>query len=214
MITLNWITALMMRYYLWTIGCQMNQADSWRVAQKLTERGYTAVAQPATADVIILNSCVVRASAEQRVWGRLSALKPLHSSRHRAVPPLIKLMGCAVGDNVSTLRTKFPYVDAFFAPSDVAGVLQFITANERRLQAQVVPAASPSSSPSPPALPAPVAAYLPIIYGCDNFCAYCIVPYRRGRERSRPKVQIVAEARELVARGAREITLLGQNVNS
>ncbi len=182
----------------------MNKAESRRAAEELEKLGYLPTDKPFNANVVILNSCVVRESAEQRVWGRLSSLKPLKS---RAAPPLVILMGCAVNSDIASLRERFPHVDAFFKPADVDGVIDFVKSSHACCRQYQMTDDSFSSA-------LPVAVYLPIIHGCNNFCTYCIVPYRRGRERSRPLDEIVTEARDLVARGAREITLLGQNVDS
>ncbi|MGQ9626307.1 MAG: tRNA (N6-isopentenyl adenosine(37)-C2)-methylthiotransferase MiaB [Anaerolineae bacterium] len=187
-----------MRYYLWTIGCQMNVADSRRLAEELMRLGGKAVSRPEEADLIVLNSCVVRRSAEERVYGRLSSLKPLKRQRPEI---LIALMGCAVGPDSSPLQERFPFVDFFLRPGDIEPLLEM-------LKPSLTIPHSPFSILHPPC------AYVPVIYGCDNFCTYCIVPYRRGRERSRPVSEIVTEAQDLVRRGAREVTLLGQNVDS
>lgn len=160
--------------------------------------GGKAVSRPEEADLIVLNSCVVRRSAEERVYGRLSSLKPLKRQRPEI---LIALIGCAVGPDSSPLQERFPFVDLFLRPGDIEPLLEM-------LKPSLTIPHSPFSIPHPPC------AYVPVIYGCDNFCTYCIVPYRRGRERSRPASEIVAEVQDLVRRGAREVTLLGQNVDS
>ncbi len=184
----------MAHYYIWTIGCQMNKAESERLGSFLEEAGYQPVTTADGADLIVLNSCVVRQSAENRVMGKLDALKPLK----RAKPGMtIAVTGCLVNPDNDRLRQRFPHVDHFFPPGEYPDWLE----NEDRLADSLPRHPSPST-------------YVPIIQGCDNFCTYCIVPYRRGRERSRPPAEIVAEVGELVARGAREVTLLGQNVDS
>ena len=183
----------MPKYHIWTIGCQMNKAESERLGSLFEQHGYKATDAAAEADLIVLNSCVVRQSAENRAVGMLTALKPLK----KANPGLtIALTGCLVDSNTAQLKKAFPYVDHFFKPGDQPDWLQKTTAGQ------------PSPQDAPPSV------YLPIIQGCDNFCSYCIVPYRRGRERSRPVAELTNEARELVRRGAREITLVGQNVDS
>ena len=190
----------MKRYYVWTIGCQMNTADSWRIAEELERLGYVPTKRAEDADIIILNTCVVRQSAEDKVVGRLSSLKPLKKKRPEA---LIAVMGCFV-DDIPTLKQNFPHVDAFFKPSNVEGLLEFIKSHQPAPSFQL-----PTSS-----LQLPVSCYVPIIEGCNHFCTYCIVRLRRGRERSRPIDEIVEEAKRLVQRGAREVTLLGQNVDA
>ena len=190
----------MKRYHIWSIGCQMNTADSRRAAEGLECLGYRWTKRAEEADLVVLNTCVVRQSAEDKVLGRLSSLKPLKKKRPEAI---IAVMGCLV-DDVLALKQHFPYVDAFLKPSDVKGLLEFV---QRR---------QPASSFQPPIsnLQYPVSCYVPIIEGCDHFCTYCIVRLRRGRERSRPVDEIVEEVECLVKRGAREVTLLGQNVDA
>lgn len=189
----------MKRYYLWTIGCQMNDADAARIAQALSAMGFRPTAQPEEADLVLLITCVVRQSAEDKVVGRLSSLKFL---KRRRPHTLIAVMGCFVDDE-QALSARFPYVDAFFKPSDIDGLLQFV--------AQSLPVA-PSHSPYP--IAQPVCVYVPISYGCDHHCTYCIVRLRRGKQRSRPLSEIVAEVCNLVQQGVREVTLLGQNVDA
>lgn len=178
-------------YNIWTIGCQMNRAESERLASALASLGYTAASGAENADLIILNTCVVRGHAEDKVVNKLANLKALKQKN-----PGLKLAvtGCFVSGDAAALKKRFPYVDYFFA----AGVVPEWVSLERPVFVE---------KPE-------VAAFVPIIQGCDNFCSYCIVPYRRGRERSRPLEEIVTEVRGLVGGGAREVTLLGQNVDS
>jgi len=168
----------------------MNKAESERIASSLEQAGHTATGTAEDADVIVLNSCVVRQSAEDRIVNNirlLKRLKQLHPDK------LLAVTGCLVNSDTAHLQKTFPYVNYFFKPGDLPPWL-----------------ANPA-----PALPAPSpSVYIPIIQGCDNFCAYCIVPFRRGREKSRPLAEIVCEVQEVVRRGAKEVTLLGQNVDS
>jgi len=191
----------MKRYHIWTIGCQMNTADSRRAAEDLERLGYRWAKRAEDADLVVLNTCVVRQSAEDKALGRLSSLKPLKRKRPEAI---IAVMGCLV-DDVPTLRQNFPYVDAFLKPSDVEGLVEFVK-GRRSSAADLQP---PTSN-----LQLPVSCHVPIIEGCDHFCTYCIVRLRRGREQSRPVDEIVEETECLVKRGAREVTLLGQNVDA
>jgi tRNA-2-methylthio-N6-dimethylallyladenosine synthase len=183
---------MMKKYYLWTIGCQMNRAESERLASRLEAAGYQAAANEDEADTVILNTCVVRQSAENRVVNRLHKLK-----RRKSANPGVKIAvtGCFVEADTGRLRRDYPHVDYFFPPG----------ANPPWLEPLPRQAGAPVAGPS---------VYLPIIQGCNNFCAYCIVPYRRGREKSRPPAEIIFEARDLVDRGAKEVVLLGQNVDS
>ncbi|MDP2917580.1 MAG: MiaB/RimO family radical SAM methylthiotransferase, partial [Dehalococcoidia bacterium] len=180
----------MPHYYIWTIGCQMNKAESERLASHLEHLGYLPAEPAESADLVLLNSCVVRQRAENRVINKLYALRAFKKAHPGAV---IALTGCLVDADVTTLRKKFPYVDYFFKAGDSPQWLA---------PAQVLP-----QRPSP-------ATFVPIMQGCNNFCSYCIVPYRRGRERSRPLQEVVCEVKELVRRGVKEVTLLGQNVDS
>jgi tRNA-2-methylthio-N6-dimethylallyladenosine synthase len=197
----------MKHYHIWTIGCQMNTADSRRAAEGLERLGYRWTKRADAADLVVLNTCVVRQSAEDKVLGRLSSLKPLKKKRPEAI---IAVMGCLV-DDVLALKQNFPFVDAFFKPSDLEGLIEFVESRH--------PASSFQPSTSNLQLPIsniqyPISSYVPVIEGCNRFCTYCIVRLRRGRERSRPVDEIVEEAACLVKRGAREITLLGQNVDA
>jgi len=182
----------MPKYNIWTIGCQMNKAESERLGSYLEALGY----QPASAseaDLIVVNSCVVRQSAENRVVNKLNALGSLKRLR----PDLtLAVTGCLVNSDTAHLKGNFPYVDYFFKPGDYPQWLE-----------------EPAWEQTLPRNPAP-STYVSIIQGCNNFCSYCIVPYRRGRNRSRPLKEIVDEVKELVERGAKEVTLLGQNVDS
>ncbi len=191
------------RYYIWTIGCQMNVADSERLESALGQLGLASVQDPADADVIVLNSCVVRQSAEDRVTGMLGTLKPLKQERQNRV---IALMGCMVGPKHDDLRRRFPQVDVFMRPQQYGPLLELLG---DRLGVDVEGCVGPLVSAKPD-----VASYVPIIQGCDKFCSFCIIPYRRGREVSRPVPEVVREVELLAARGVREVTLLGQNVDS
>ena len=193
----------MPKYYIWTIGCQMNKAESQRVADYLELFGYQAAPMLQSASLVVLNTCVVRQSAEDKVIGTLGYLKGIKSSK----PDLsILVTGCFVDSDVKQLEKNFPHVDLFFKPGDYAGLLDW--AEKQGIEIPVGTAGLPSSKSSP------VSALVPIIQGCNNFCSYCIVPYRRGREKSRPLKEVVCEVMGLARRGIREVALLGQNVNS
>jgi len=183
----------MPHYYIWTIGCQMNKAESERLGSILEQRGYQSTTSVDEADVIILNSCVVRQSAEDRVVNKLHSLTSLKKTRPDTV---LAVTGCLVNSHIDGLKKTYPQVDYFFKPG----------ANPQWID-DIEPLQALPHHPS-------ICTYIPIIQGCNNFCSYCIVPYRRGREISRSTEEIVCEVKELVARGTREITLLGQNVDS
>ena len=183
----------MPNYHIWTIGCQMNKAESERLASLFEETGYRLVSAIAQADIIVVNTSVVRQNAEDHAVNKLHNLKPLKKSRPDM---LIAVTGCWVDSNVDRLKAAFPFVDYFFKAGDCppwADKEQWVKALPKQ--------------PQP-------ATYVPIIQGCNNFCAYCVVPYRRGREKSRPLSEIVCEVKELARHGTKEVTLLGQNVDS
>jgi len=191
-----------MRYAIWTSGCQMNRADSTRLAAALRLAGHEPAAEE-EADLIVLNTCSVRGNAERRAASKLQSLRGLKQRR----PGLrIALMGCMVGvEPAPDLPARFPLVDAFFPPSALDEVLAAFP-GPRPVDTAALPHLDGAASDC--------SAYLPISYGCDNHCTYCIVPLRRGGERSRPAAEIVAEARCMAAQGVREVTLLGQNVDA
>jgi tRNA-2-methylthio-N6-dimethylallyladenosine synthase len=192
------------KYYVWTVGCQMNVSDSERLEAALQGVGYSPAEEVGEADFVVLNSCSVRASAEERILGKLGDL-----SRHKRERPDMKIVlwGCMVGpENQSIFQRRLPMVDHFVSPSAVDEVLAL--------------APNPLYQLDEPALPVrdwahpPVSVHVPIQYGCNMSCAFCVIPLRRGKERSRPLAEIVEEASRIVARGAKEITLLGQIVDS
>ncbi len=185
----------MTRYHIWTIGCQMNDADSRRAAEELQRLGYLPTPRAEEADVVLLNTCVVRQKAEDKVYGRLSSLKPL---KERNPGATIAVMGCLVAPETRRdLERRFPYVDLWLPPSEVKGLVEFL-----------------EGVGEPVPFTYPVSAYVPVVTGCDQYCTYCIVRLRRGRERSRPMEEILEEVRCLVERGVREVTLVGQIVDS
>jgi tRNA-2-methylthio-N6-dimethylallyladenosine synthase len=183
----------MLRYYIWTVGCQMNKAESERLASYLENLGYRPALRAEDADLILVNSCVVRQSAENKVINRLHVLKNTKRSRPQTT---VAVTGCMVGEDVEKLKQSFPFVDHFFPAGDFP-----IWLGEYEAEKMLLPTPQ-------------VATYVPIMQGCDNFCSYCVVPYRRGRERSRTLEEILCEVRGLVLRGVKEVTLLGQNVDS
>ncbi|HKG27426.1 MAG TPA: tRNA (N6-isopentenyl adenosine(37)-C2)-methylthiotransferase MiaB [Thermomicrobiales bacterium] len=195
------------RFFIWTIGCQMNEADSSKIAAMLQEVGYRPTEAEDEADIVVLNSCVVRQAAEDKVAGKLNSL--IRLKRNRPEVPVV-LTGCMVTNQQDALRTRFPHVDLFFDPSDF-DKLQRVVPELADLDDDL--AQLPHYYVDQEA-DARVTAFVPIIYGCNFVCSYCIVPYRRGKERSRSLDEIVREVEGLVARGVREVTLLGQTVNA
>jgi tRNA-2-methylthio-N6-dimethylallyladenosine synthase len=189
-------------YYIWTIGCQMNKADSQRLESALGQLGLASTTSPGDADVIVLNSCVVRQSAEDKVVGMLTSLKPL---KQRNPDKVIALMGCMVGPRTASLEKRFPYADVFMRPQQYEPLIDLLA---ERI------GVDPEGCVGPLSAKPDVSTYVPIIHGCDKFCSFCIIPYRRGREVSRPVEDIVRETHFLAQRGVKEVTLLGQNVDS
>ncbi len=194
----------------------MNVADSQRVGSSLEHLGYTFTDKAEEADVIVLNTCVVRQSAEDKALGRLSSLLPLKRQNPNLV---INLMGCLVGvRGAEKLREKLPYVDVFSPPSDPGPLVSFLTQGEIRLIESTETARRFAYMDGDLILPQHergqlVSAHVPVVYGCSHACTFCIIPFRRGVERSRPVGDVVAEIRSLAAQGVKEVTLLGQIVD-
>lgn len=205
-----------MKYHIWTEGCQMNVADSQRVGSALEHLGYSQTEIPAEADVIVLNTCVVRQSAEDKAYGRLSSFQPLKQQNPGLV---INLMGCLVGvKGHEKLKARFPYVDVFSPPSDPGPLIAHLTQGEIRSMENAETTRRFLTMDEELILPVSergqlVSAHVPVVYGCSHACTYCIIPYQRGIERSRPVGDIIAEIRSLAAQGVKEITLLGQIVD-
>ncbi len=201
--------------YVETYGCQQNEADSEKLRGYLTQSGYAICQEAEGADVVVMNTCSIREHAEQRVFGNLGALT--HTKRRHPTQKIF-LCGCMAGEEKVSARVKesYPYVDGVFSthhlwqfPEILYNVLtkkkrQFYVADEAGSIAEGIPQVRDSK----------LKAWVSIMYGCNNFCTYCIVPYVRGRERSRRPEAILEECRQLAERGCKEITLLGQNVNS
>ena len=190
-------------YYIWTIGCQMNKADSERLASALEQLGLEEVDRAEDADVVVLNSCVVRQGAEDKVVGHLGMMKPLKTSKPERV---MALMGCMVGPKTEELKARFPYIDTFMRPQEYGPLLDMVGQRVGLDWEGCVGSLAPTR-PS-------VSCYVPIIHGCDLMCSFCIIPYRRGRQVSRPVADIVGEVELLVSRGVKQVTLLGQTVDA
>ena len=180
----------------------MNKADSERLGSALGQLGLSEIESKEDADVVILNTCVVRQNAEDKAVGTLTSLKPRKLADQDKV---LALMGCMVGPDSTPLQKRFPYVDVFMRPQEYTPLINLIS---ERLNVDPDGCIGPlTATPS-------ISTHIPIIHGCDKFCSFCIIPYRRGRESSRSIVEIVNETEMLVRRGVKEITLLGQNVDS
>ena len=209
-----------MKYYIWTFGCQMNTADSQLLVSELERQGHRAAIHPTESDILIVNTCVVRQSAENKALSRLQELRRLKETDPAKI---IGLMGCMVGvRDPLRLRQQLPYVDVFLPPSQPGPLLQFLgertdeTATRRedeRRRAQrdaiqdgelILPTEEQGRL---------VSAHVPVVYGCSHACSFCIIPFRRGVERSRSVGKIVAHVRSLAQQGVKEVTLLGQIVD-
>ncbi len=243
------------KYHIWTVGCQMNQADSQRIQTLLDELGWEETSMD-QANLVVLNTCSVRQAPEEKAHNQLALLKHAKTKRSDL---LVTLMGCMIGNQktIDTLSKRYPHIDLFmkveqadilprfleerWTPISGAGCLDleympddepistddpilptFATSTVTTGKRSVLPMAI---TPKPgeriahyptkiEPLEASPTAWLPVVLGCNKVCTYCIVPYRRGRERSRPVAELVVEARSLVAKGARELTLLGQTIEA
>jgi tRNA-2-methylthio-N6-dimethylallyladenosine synthase len=209
-----------MKYHIWTMGCQMNTADSQRLASELERLGHHATEDPDAADIMVVNTCVVRQQAEDKAYGRLGQMAKLKEKNpHR----IIGLMGCLVGvKDPLHLRKRLPFVDVFMSPSEPQPMVDFLLSREEELayvqtdrqQRERRDAIQDGEI----LLPAHeqgrlVSAHVPVVYGCSHACTFCIIPFRRGVERSRSVGEIVAHVRSLARQGVKEVTLLGQIVD-
>ena len=191
-----------MQYHIWTLGCQMNTADSQLLASELERLGYSAATDPDAADILVVNTCVVRQQAEDKAFGRLAMLNELKQEQPDKV---IGVMGCLVGvRDPLALRKRLPYVDVFMSPSEPGAMVDFLRSRmdeaeilelEARERDQrdliqdgdlILPAHEQGSL---------ISAHVPVVYGCSHACTFCIIPFRRGVERSRSVGEIVAHVR-------------------
>ena len=201
--------------FVHSFGCQQNVNDGEKILGVLVNAGYGRAAAPEEADLIIFNTCAVREHAEQRVFGNVGALKKLKEQNPKL---MIAVCGCMAQQKqiVEKFKASYPFVDIVFGVNAIDTlpqlIAQRITGHKRVMQMPVERTEIVEEMPIQRG--SSFRAWLPIMYGCDNFCTYCIVPYVRGRERSRKSADILAEFRQLLAEGYRDITLLGQNVNS
>lgn len=203
------------RFYLETFGCQMNVVDSEWIATLLDDLGYQQIYGPEEADLIILNTCSVREKAERKVYGHLGGFKPLKDKNPNLI---LAVGGCVAQQEQERLLERIPYLDIVFGTHNVHQFAQMVRSVEDSRQRRCETAFNHSAArfdtfPSRSGVSA-VSKFVTIMQGCDNYCTYCIVPYVRGREVSRGSAEIIAEIETLVQQGVREITLLGQNVNS
>ncbi|RJQ49885.1 MAG: tRNA (N6-isopentenyl adenosine(37)-C2)-methylthiotransferase MiaB [Nitrospiraceae bacterium] len=204
------------RFYLHTFGCQMNVHDSEKMAGILSEAGMSHSNHFNNADVIVLNTCSIREKAEQKFYSELGRLETVKKNNPKLK---IAVAGCIAQQKGDALLKRFPYVDFIFGPDNINNLETWINFSAQDTGERLKKTAL-AYNPEYHFMELPVKreegvrAWVSIMYGCDNFCAYCIVPYTRGRERSRPARDIYREVSALASQGYREVTLLGQNVNS
>ncbi|MGV3025851.1 tRNA (N6-isopentenyl adenosine(37)-C2)-methylthiotransferase MiaB [Clostridium thermobutyricum] len=202
-------------YFIATYGCQMNEEDSEKLSGMLKRFGYTRTEERDTADIIIFNTCCVRENAENKVFGNLGAIKKLKEKNPNLIIAICGCMMQQIGMADKVLKT-FPFVDIIFGTHNAYKFPEYLT----RVQTEGVQIKEILDKETeivegiPIDRESSVKAFVTIMYGCNNFCTYCIVPYVRGRERSRKSEDIINEIKDLVSKGYKEITILGQNVNS
>ena len=202
----------MKSYYIYTYGCQMNTADSERLSHQLETVGYIPTDDVESADLILLNTCAVRETAETKVFGRIGELKRLKQKNKNLI---IAITGCMAQKNQAEMFKRAPHIDIVLGTHNIQHINEMIAEVQRTHKHQINVDMDNTVLPELQAKPnGTFFAWVPIMNGCNKFCTYCIVPHVRGREISRPVEAIVKEVTELGAKGFKEITLLGQNVNS
>ncbi len=202
-------------YHITTYGCQMNVHESEKIAGILSGLGYTACENIEDSDIAVFNTCCIRENAENHAFGNIGMLKKLKANKRDMI---IAVGGCLTQQigKADTLHEKFPYVDIIFGTHNLNKLKELILKKQKQKKAVIEIEDSEGSicEGEKPLRTSYPNAWINITYGCNNFCSYCIVPYVRGRERSRRSEDIISEAKELIAQGYKEIALLGQNVNS
>lgn len=203
-----------LRYYILTFGCQLNENDSEKIAGMLEELGYQKVDDCQKADIIVFNTCCVRENAEERLFGKIGEIKNLKAEKNL----IIAIGGCMMQEEkmVQKIKKSYPYVDIIFGTHTLQNLPENIykTMIKKEKVRDIVEIDGEIYEDLPIKRNSDFSASVTIMYGCNNFCTYCIVPYVRGRERSRQPEKILEEVQNLAQNGYKEITLLGQNVNS
>lgn len=201
-------------YYIETYGCQMNEHDSEKMALLLEQQGFTVASSPDEADVVIINTCSIREKAEHKVYSALGTLKPLKKRN----PNMVTIVaGCVAQQEKDKLLKRASHLDGVLGTHQIGGLplmLERIRRRERLVLTEFSDTAESLHMHAPLKGKSPVCSYVTIMQGCSNFCTYCVVPFTRGPEKSRPAQDIESEVCDLVQRGVKEITLLGQNVNA
>ena len=202
----------MKSYYIYTYGCQMNESDSERLAHQLESVGYVPTEDVDSSDLIIFNTCCVRETAENKIYGRIGELKHLKEKNKNLI---IAITGCMAQKNQANMFKRAPHIDIVLGTHNIQHINEMVKEVQRTKKRQVNVEMDNTVLPELAAKPnGTFFAWVPIMNGCNKFCTYCIVPHVRGREISRPVESIVKDVRELGEKGFKEITLLGQNVNS
>ena len=201
----------MARYHIWTLGCQMNQADSLKLAAGLDRLGLEPARSDAEADLVVINTCSVRQHAEDRAYSRLGVLAKRKRGGERFT---LAVMGCMVGPRTEALAKRFPFVDAWARPQQFEPILEAARAGGALDVLTLRDVSEGEFWPSTYGRPEGPTAFVPVVHGCDKMCTYCIVPLRRGRERSRPVAGVLREVAHLARHGVREVTLVGQTVEA
>ncbi len=201
------------RVYIETFGCQMNAVDSARMLSLLSTVDYRPARSPSEADLVLLNTCSIRDKAEQKIYSELGRLRRWKSGRSGR---LLAVGGCLAQQEGDAIRNRAPYVDIVFGTHNIARLPELVRSAEGRKSSVAVDLSGDTAhwDTLPYLADGASSAMVTVMQGCDNFCAYCVVPYVRGPEISRPAADILADARALADRGVRELVLLGQNVNS
>ncbi|HMK35735.1 MAG TPA: tRNA (N6-isopentenyl adenosine(37)-C2)-methylthiotransferase MiaB [Desulfomonilaceae bacterium] len=202
-------------YYIETYGCQMNEHDSEKMSRMLEQMGFRPVSEAEQADVVIINTCSIREKAEHKVYSALGTLKSLKTKN----PAMVTVVsGCVAQQERGRLLKKVQHLDAVVGThriADLPEIVERIRASRCRIErTEFSPDVKSLHLPGSVKNPAAVCSYVTIMQGCSNFCSYCVVPFTRGPEQSRPAAEIVKEVENLVEKGVREVTLLGQNVNA
>src|SRR5208337_318194 len=199
----------MTTYYISTFGCQMNVHDSEKMSSILKDEGYIESDSLQEADLVIFNTCSIRQKAEQKFYSELGRIKEL---KKRKPGLTIAVAGCIAQQEGQNILKRVPYVDYVMGPQNIHMVRDLLKSGISRIAIDDNPLMADTELPV--ARKDELKAWINIMYGCNNFCSYCIVPYTRGRERSRPSIAILNEIKRLAEKGYVEVTLLGQNVNS
>ncbi len=199
-------------YHIWTIGCQMNEADSRHLASQLEALGFSETNRAEDADLAVLNTCVVRQQPEDKAVRKLTSLGGIKGSRRPGM--IIALMGCMVGKReAEDLAEQFPFIDVFTAPSQTDALIEYLLQHDayshlNKVQVELADYRLPAVNRDKA-----ITAFVPVTLGCSHVCSYCIIPYRRGPDRSRKPEEVLDEVRSLAAQGIKEVNLLGQIVD-